>query len=106
MAEAPQGAGSNGGQPLDMSCMGTGMDVTCSVDEGPGLQGAREGAADAEASTSGLQQLAALLLLISPFFFWGTSMVAMKVWLTPSCRPPLPCLSHSDVFHENDSLDQ
>lgn len=32
-----------------------------------------------EASVSSLQQLGALLLLISPFFFWGTSMVAMKV---------------------------
>ena len=30
--------------------------------------------------TSALKQLAALLLLMSPFFFWGTSTVAMKVW--------------------------
>ena len=33
----------------------------------------------AELDQSALAQLTALLLLISPFFFWGTSMVAFKV---------------------------
>lgn len=36
-------------------------------------------AAGVSTSATGLEQLGALLLLISPFFFWGTSMVAMKV---------------------------
>ena len=33
-------------------------------------------------------RLAAFLLLISPFFFWGTSMVAMKV----GCWAPTACI--------------
>ena len=33
-----------------------------------------------------LQQIGAQLLLISPFFFWGTSMVAMKARI--SCSAP------------------
>jgi len=32
---------------------------------------------------SALDQLAAMLLLISPFFFWGTSMVAFKACIFP-----------------------
>jgi hypothetical protein len=41
-------------------------------------------AAETEAEASSLiQQTLAFLLLISPFFFWGTSMVSMKVWFTP-----------------------
>ncbi|EIE25111.1 DUF6-domain-containing protein [Coccomyxa subellipsoidea C-169] len=63
-----------------MSCMGTAMDVTCSYD------GADTNNGLADVDTSLLQQLAALLLLISPFFFWGTSMVAMKV-LAPRTAP-------------------
>eukprot|EP00891_Asterochloris_glomerata_P004400 jgi/Astpho2/4400/e_gw1.00067.138.1_t len=43
-----------------------------------------EGAVDAAVEPAG--QLAAFLLLISPFFFWGTSMVAMKE-LAPHTSP-------------------
>ena len=38
----------------------------------------------AEMDQSAIEQLAALLLLISPFFFWGTSMVAFKVCTLPA----------------------
>ena len=37
----------------------------------------------AEGDKAALDQLAALLLLISPFFFWGTSMVAFKASNVP-----------------------
>jgi hypothetical protein len=69
--------------------MGTGMDVTCSVaDPADPLEMPLEtaeasvsgvaAAAGSEAESLGAQALA-LALLVSPFFFWGTSMVGMKV---------------------------
>ena len=38
----PSDASSIGEQQLEMSCMGTGMDVTCSVDEGRTLDSSPE----------------------------------------------------------------
>jgi hypothetical protein len=84
----------------EVSCFGTGMEVTCSAsyDDGPGDEaaaapsgnGSAERAAPealqsaqpaqpAEEALSGFQQVLAAALLVSPFFFWGTSMVGMKV---------------------------
>ncbi|KAK9834046.1 hypothetical protein WJX81_005506 [Elliptochloris bilobata] len=57
------------------------MDATCEdagSESGPALP--------PTAAPSALEQLGALLLLISPFFFWGTSMVAMKE-LAPHTAP-------------------
>lgn len=79
-AQAEEQATSNGatGEPGNapaagmMDCIGTGMDVSCSVpDDG------RTALADDAAEP--LSAFLATCLLISPFFFWGTSMVAMKV---------------------------
>ena len=44
-----------------------------------------------------LAQLTALLLLISPFFFWGTSMVAFKV---APCQPLYHSI-HAEQSHPN-----
>lgn len=46
-------------------------------------------AAAAAASGKPLQQLLGVALLVSPFFFWGTSMVAMKVCQTHLALPAL-----------------
>lgn len=51
------------------------MDVYCVVDES-GTSTTADAAKDA--AENGQSPLARALLLVSPFFFWGTSMVAMK----------------------------
>lgn len=76
-----------------VSCIGTSMEVPSSVSDDP--QDPRSmPLAKAEASVSGFAaetqmegiaeslgaKTLAVLLLVSPFFFWGTSMVGMKVW--------------------------
>ncbi len=90
-------------QPLgskDMECVATGMDVSCRVpdddetsyrlssrsDTSSGSSTSSSNGVNASAqspssssSSSVLQQALAAALLVSPFFFWGTSMVAMKV---------------------------
>jgi hypothetical protein len=84
----------SGNQHID--CVATGMDVQCFIsddDDAPAAAPSRAGApastaapppktaAAAAASGEGgtLMQLLGAALLVSPFFFWGTSMVAMKV---------------------------
>lgn len=66
----------------DPQCYGTGMEVECTVPEYDRSAGSTAAAAaDASTSTSSstaLSQAVDAALLISPFFFWGTSMVAMK----------------------------
>jgi hypothetical protein len=82
-----------------LNCVETGMGVSCYVaaDEqpAPGSNGSDAvgsqtptasttatappaAAAEAGAGSGVLQQLLGTALLVSPFFFWGTSMVAMK----------------------------
>lgn len=102
----------------DISCFGTGMDVTCtaSYDDGQAamdVPASGSGTADPVAASSSLEQAASSLeqtvraqpaiedtppmlsgiaqvlsvvLLLSPFFFWGTSMVGMKM-LAPHTSP-------------------
>ncbi|BDA41355.1 WAT1-related protein At3g02690, chloroplastic [Coccomyxa sp. Obi] len=82
----PDANAMRGAEQEEISCMGTAMDVTCSYDGGDTGNGAADAAKGEETNLSTLQQLGALLLLISPFFFWGTSMVAMKV-LAPRTAP-------------------
>lgn len=79
------------GQGQHIDCVATGMDVQCFIsDDGEpassaaavqGSPAAPKTAAAAAASGEGgpLMQLLGAALLVSPFFFWGTSMVAMKV---------------------------
>lgn len=87
---APSTNGNGQGQHID--CVATGMDVQCFIsdDDEPASAAAAQGspaqaapktAAAAAASGEGgpLMQLLGAALLVSPFFFWGTSMVAMKV---------------------------
>lgn len=57
--------------------------MSCSVPEG--ASASTTSVDETEDAEAGLLSAAlAVLLLISPFFFWGTSMVAMKV-----CHPSL-----------------
>ncbi|ONM05532.1 WAT1-related protein chloroplastic [Zea mays] len=79
--------------PADsLDCVGTGSDVECFVDAGaedaapllPALSagaskddGKSEGDAAVSASPTG-RELLEWASLVSPFFFWGTAMVAMK----------------------------
>lgn len=55
----------------ELDCVGTGTNVECAVDDGPG---AEEGVAPALAGREWWEWVS----LVSPFFFWGTAMVAMK----------------------------
>ena len=78
-----------------VDCIGSSMDVTCSVsDDSRDPQSMP--LAKAEASVGGVAadgdglaeslgaKVLAVLLLVSPFFFWGTSMVGMKVRYHPN----------------------
>ena len=77
------------GSDDEISCFATGMDVTCtaSFDDMPNPitgsteQPAADGIelAEQQPLLSAGAQLLSSLLLVSPFFFWGTSMVGMKV---------------------------
>ena len=50
---------------------------------------------DAPPLLSGVQKVLAAALLVSPFFFWGTSMVGMKVSVSPIwAQPRRPSHSH------------
>lgn len=62
----------------EVSCVGVGMEASCDVSMD--LDDADAGASDrvAEATTSDATSLFGSLALVSPFFLWGTSMVAMK----------------------------
>lgn len=62
----------------DPQCYGTGMEVECTVPEYDRSAGSTAVASTSTTSTTALSQLVDTALLISPFFFWGTSMVAMK----------------------------
>lgn len=62
----------------EVSCVGVGMEASCDVSMD--LDDADAGASErvAEATTSDATSLFGSLALVSPFFLWGTSMVAMK----------------------------
>ena len=70
----------------DLSCIGTGSEVKCVVPQREeGASSGKDlgnGTVAMEADEKEVQSFASFvlesLLLISPFFFWGTSMVAMK----------------------------
>ena len=72
----------------DPQCYGTGMEVECTVPEYAERPDATQDPSNSSTSSSTsstssssstmLSQLVDTALLISPFFFWGTSMVAMK----------------------------
>lgn len=71
------------------SCYGTGMEVECVVNPEYSNDTQEDEQADSIAeNTSIIESLGTLLLLVSPFFFWGTSMVAMKE-LAPHTTPML-----------------
>lgn len=79
-----------------VECLGTGVEATCLVvEDGEGEGGERGDERDEKPSTSSssssssaspLASLLSTLLLISPFFFWGSSMAAMKL-LEPHTTP-------------------
>jgi len=60
----------------EVSCVGVGMEASCEVSMDLDDAGASERVA--EATTSDATSLLGSLALVSPFFLWGTSMVAMK----------------------------
>lgn len=73
------------------SCYGTGMEVECVVNpeySSDVEEGVQDTIEKSEDSSTILGSLGTVLLLISPFFFWGTSMVAMKE-LAPHTTPML-----------------
>lgn len=72
--------------PSDLACYGTGIDTECVVPESRSVKESEKDKGDSildgERSNFATPTLVTFLfdwiLLISPFFFWGTSMVAMK----------------------------
>lgn len=79
----------------DLACYGIGAEVECVVSEyvhdhqngtAPTSQSTNGAAAPLPGEGSILATILETLLLISPFFFWGTSMVAMKE-LSPHTTP-------------------
>lgn len=67
----------------DMDCIGTGLDVECVVSFPDGDVNGRAKdvnvvSKNEEEATTVMESVLSTLLLISPFFFWGTAMVAMK----------------------------
>lgn len=64
----------------EVSCVGVGMEASCEVSMDLDGAGAGAGARErvAEETTSDATSLLGSLALVSPFFLWGTSMVAMK----------------------------
>lgn len=73
-----------------MDCIGTGLDVECMVSFQDGDNNAPRKTAEraknvrqskneeSEMEATLMESVLSTLLLISPFFFWGTAMVAMK----------------------------
>lgn len=67
----------------EIDCIGTGLNVECVVTPTDDLsKSPNEGSEESGETTSDLLELAGAALewglVISPFFFWGTAMVAMK----------------------------
>lgn len=66
-------------QVADVECYGVGMDVECTIEEAKGESEAEALVADdGEGGSNPVAAALGALSLTSPFFFWGTSMVAMK----------------------------
>jgi drug/metabolite transporter (DMT)-like permease len=63
--------------PDEPACYGTGAEVECILPEGSLADGGASTSAPVDLRGPGQKALDAALL-VSPFFFWGTSMVAMK----------------------------
>jgi multidrug transporter EmrE-like cation transporter len=89
----PTAASEKDGSPQQQSldCVGEGQNVICSVskeDSENSTSGtSRTGTVQEVPSDAGVvPQALSLLFLISPFFFWGTAMVAMKV-VAPHSTP-------------------
>lgn len=70
-------------QQASVECVGEGQGVTCTIDDTDIQESLRpedfDSTAAAGMATDSVRDLWSLALLISPFFFWGTSMVFMKV---------------------------
>jgi hypothetical protein len=66
-------------RPGSVECVGEGQAVRCTISDEPDLTAEAGPASSLTADTAWLSPVPATALLISPFFFWGTSMVAMKV---------------------------
>jgi len=62
----------------EISCVGVGMEASCDVSMDVDDRVASASERVAEATTSDVASLFGSLALVSPFFLWGTSMVAMK----------------------------
>eukprot|EP01025_Chloroclados_australasicus_P044309 TRINITY_DN4794_c0_g1_i3.p1 TRINITY_DN4794_c0_g1~~TRINITY_DN4794_c0_g1_i3.p1 ORF type:complete len:463 (-),score=46.27 TRINITY_DN4794_c0_g1_i3:451-1659(-) len=59
-------------------CVSTGIDTSCAITDESQQQVAKELEQEQEIVVNPISKLLSTLLLISPFFFWGTSMVSMK----------------------------
>ena len=90
VAEAPEQqpstrGGTNNNSSSSVECLGTGVEATCLVVEGEENENETTSTSTSSPSTP-LASLLSTLLLISPFFFWGSSMAAMKL-LEPHTTP-------------------
>lgn len=63
----------------NMECVGTGMEVECLIDPSSDAPSVNGGVAEADEDLGLGAKVQNLALLVSPFFFWGTSMAVMKV---------------------------
>jgi hypothetical protein len=72
-------------QPEDVQCVSTGSEVTCVVGDGDQAPDAERGPLspprEAEAEAEAEATLGGLVLLVLPFFLWGSSMAGMKLVL-------------------------
>jgi len=87
VAEAPEpsasGNNTTNSSSSNVECLGTGVETTCLVVEGDDDKVENP---STSSSPTPLDSLLSTLLLISPFFFWGSSMTAMKL-LEPHTTP-------------------
>ncbi|KAK4278157.1 hypothetical protein QN277_016043 [Acacia crassicarpa] len=60
--------------PSDIDCVGTGQDVECLIESDE----EKEKSVEVESLGISIEGLLEWAVLVSPFFFWGTAMVAMK----------------------------
>ncbi|XP_050227424.1 WAT1-related protein At3g02690, chloroplastic [Mercurialis annua] len=69
-------------QPNELDCVGTGLDVECVINEsgsnGTTVSTSSELEGEVKSKDVWLEMVVENGVLVSPFFFWGTAMVAMK----------------------------
>lgn len=70
--------------PSEIDCVGTGQDVECLIPPNEDEDKEKEEDVISESFGIRVESLLEWAVLVSPFFFWGTAMVAMKEVLPKS----------------------